>query len=385
MKKYILIVLASLIAALIVSEVLLRVFAPRLTIDTVPRPWLFPCFEKGTYYWLQLKKNAHCTLRSTAGAFAPVDVVTNSLGLRSPEVIVPKPANTIRILIIGDSFTFGWGVLEKESYPSLIEKIIQQRYPNKKIEVINAGLPASGPSYYYLFLKNIGIRLEPDIIVVGFHTFTDLVFDLPTSIWNQTDPEGLPLVIKKENAIIDTEGFIRADHLPFKLTIPILKHSHLFAFFLDFIDPHSNNLNSEQFLTDYGLYFKQTAHELDEPKRKAKLLFEAMQKLASQEHSRFIVMTIPAEFKIYPERLLKYSITLPMLPWDRTYPGDEFEDFFLSKNIDHLRLLPIFDAHNSEEMFYPLDDHWNPRGHQIAATAIAEKLVGIIDKQKGTP
>ena len=57
---------------------------------------------------------------------------TNSLGLRGPEIDSPK--KHLRVLCLGDSVTFGWGVEEQNAYPALLQQKIMA-------EVINAGVP----------------------------------------------------------------------------------------------------------------------------------------------------------------------------------------------------------------------------------------------------
>jgi len=50
------------------------------------------------------------------------NIQTNSFGLRSPEVPVPKPRGTFRILLLGDSFTFGLRVAEQDVYARRLEQ-----------------------------------------------------------------------------------------------------------------------------------------------------------------------------------------------------------------------------------------------------------------------
>ena len=42
--------------------------------------------------------------------FVRQPVHTNALGLREREIATPKPPGTVRVLLLGDSFVFGWGV-----------------------------------------------------------------------------------------------------------------------------------------------------------------------------------------------------------------------------------------------------------------------------------
>src|SRR5204863_839527 len=50
-----------------------------------------------------------------------VQVSINSYGLREDEINVPKPPHTFRLLAVGDSITFGYGVTVEESYVKVLE------------------------------------------------------------------------------------------------------------------------------------------------------------------------------------------------------------------------------------------------------------------------
>src|SRR5437016_4633166 len=88
-------------------------------------------------YW-KLKPNQDCYTKID---HKPVHI--NSHGTRGLEFQTAKPANTIRILSLGDSKTFGWGLSEPESYSGLLENMLQKHVDaGKKVEVINAGVNA---------------------------------------------------------------------------------------------------------------------------------------------------------------------------------------------------------------------------------------------------
>src|SRR5437660_7841421 len=88
-------------------------------------------------YW-KLKPNQDCY---TKVDHKPVHI--NSHGTRGPEFQPQKPANSFRILSLGDSRTFGWGLSEAETYSGVLQSLLQKQAPaGKTIEVINAGVNA---------------------------------------------------------------------------------------------------------------------------------------------------------------------------------------------------------------------------------------------------
>lgn len=88
----------------------------------------------------------------------------NSHGYRGPEFAVPKPAGKKRVMVIGDSFTFGVGAQDSETIPALLGQYLQAA--DKGIEVINAGVGHASPIYHYVNLENFHLKYEPDLVVL---------------------------------------------------------------------------------------------------------------------------------------------------------------------------------------------------------------------------
>lgn len=101
-------------------------------------------------------------------------IETNAHGLREASFDTEKPPNTTRILVIGDSMTWGTGVNESARFTDILEHRLNERQ-GATYEVINAGVPGWGMRDYYLFLKERGLDYDPDIVIVAFSFPNDAI------------------------------------------------------------------------------------------------------------------------------------------------------------------------------------------------------------------
>lgn len=98
-----------------------------------------------------------------------VPISTNALGLRGPDVTQPKPAGEVRLLALGDSVTFGWGLRGEDAYPAQLASLLATLRPAQHFEVINAGVSGYGTWQELLWLQDDGNALQPDIVIVQLH------------------------------------------------------------------------------------------------------------------------------------------------------------------------------------------------------------------------
>ncbi len=117
---------------------------------------------------------------------------TNSLGLRGPEVAVPKPSDTLRIVCLGDE-TILAANLPDEAFFGVRLAAHLQPYTQRKIEVINAGVPESGPLLAYLQVKHQLLALQPDVLIVHFDP-SDVGDEARFRRLTDLDPHDVPLV-----------------------------------------------------------------------------------------------------------------------------------------------------------------------------------------------
>ncbi|NUN97373.1 MAG: SGNH/GDSL hydrolase family protein [Candidatus Omnitrophica bacterium] len=93
------------------------------------------------------------------------EVNTNVHGQRGTlDWPVERTPDKQRILIIGDSYTFGFEVKDNESYPAQLNNLLPQA------EVINWGVPGYGTDQQLLLYERDGVRFKPDVVVLGFYT-----------------------------------------------------------------------------------------------------------------------------------------------------------------------------------------------------------------------
>jgi len=113
------------------------------------------------------------------GWFAGVPVKINQLGLRDDrEYRLEKSPATFRILVLGDSVTFGHGSVYEHSYPYLLEQRLAAWRRDVDWQVWNAAVPGYNTSQELAHLLEVGPRFAPDLVVVGFFE-NDIVENFP--------------------------------------------------------------------------------------------------------------------------------------------------------------------------------------------------------------
>lgn len=96
-------------------------------------------------------------------------LVTNSLGFRGPEIAVEKPPGIVRVLVLGDSVAFGWGVDDEATFLRKFEQELATEL-GKPVEIINTGHPMYDSVQELALLRDEGLRLQPDLVMLIYVT-----------------------------------------------------------------------------------------------------------------------------------------------------------------------------------------------------------------------
>ena len=83
-----------------------------------------------------------------------------------PPSRTPTP---LRVLCLGDSFTYGVGVADRETYPALLEIYLRNRFPLRGVDVVNAGVPFYDIFDELSYYREKGRLLRPDLVIVQFY------------------------------------------------------------------------------------------------------------------------------------------------------------------------------------------------------------------------
>jgi hypothetical protein len=306
---------------------------------------------------------------------------TNSQGLRSDEHSFAKSDGIIRIVTIGDSFTFGQGCQRGEIFPDLLEARLKSA--GYRAEVINLSQVGIGPESYFVLLKDIALDYQPDIIVL--------------------------------NTFGNDASEIRKSSLPTRIVKSLSHYSHLFVLLRvlrrrlspqakadswEKLQKQSDNVKSddkairlEDFRKQYGTAPNNlVAASIGNPEEVIRWIdtpgngagwseFQnyvgAMNEICRTRGIKFVIGVIPDGAQVDPEQvLIRQKLGVPIRPAVLTEPGN-FQQ--LVHEFARTNAIPYFDPLQNfrqvrSGLYFQTDLHWSPAGHRLYADLLADFL-----------
>jgi hypothetical protein len=310
-----------------------------------------------------------------------VAVRTNALGFRGPEIAAAKPPGTKRVLVLGDSYTFGLFLEDHQAYPRVIETALRRQ--GHDVQVINAAY-ADGfcPDEHHSWLKNVGLDLSPDVVIYGFFIGNDMDC-ADTRNWSRLDEQGLPVQIRDPHLRVEKGVIIEdadtPDSIPWYLRVPGLRRSYVFVSGGRLFDRAARLVDPGWALSGWEDPFPWIFRPKSTPEMAARedLFFrivDGMRTASESSGARFLVAMIPINFQVHEDLL---PLTVPLGITHAAIRRDFFPEAkarFASLGIENLDLLE--ELRRRPGRFFPDNGeaHFNADGAAAAGEALAERL-----------
>ena len=257
---------------------------------------------------------------------------TNTDGFRGPEW-GPRQFGVARVAVLGDSYTFGWGVTDDEPYPERAEALL--RAEGRPVEVLNLGVPGYNTELELELLRRALPRYEPDVVVLGYAV-------------NDAEPQAtvpVPPQARYRDAVSwmweDAKSLVNRALPPGRrLTLRKLEPS-----------------------TNYADGFQRGSEKW----QMSRLALRAMARLCEERHVPFIVLVLPDTTQTfgfgYPDTFVNEAVA--------SWAGE-----IGVRSVD-LRT-PLLERDHLDYMV-PGDGHPNARAHEEFARVLRDEIVRVLD------
>jgi hypothetical protein len=397
LKKKLLLVLVGLLFGLCLSEIFLRVIG-----------YSYPLFYTTDYY------RGFALLPGVEGHYQREGesyVRINSDGLRDREHAKVKPAGTVRIAVLGDSFCEAMHVPLEQTFWSLLEQKLQDcnAFPGKRVEVINFGVSGYGTAQELMTLRQKVWDYSPDLVVLAFTTYND-IYDNSRAL---SRTEEVPYFIYQNGELTydasfrDSRTYRQRDSklnrfgrwLHNELRVVQLVHYVQFVAKLRFTDWRNRRRlaaqnqikpaegsgptvrNAEDIGIDNMIYIEPRDHDWQEAWRVTEGLVKQMRDDVAQKKARFLMITLSNAIQVYPDPLVRQKFLQHVGSDTIFYPNLRLQALAGREQIDFLDLAQPMQVYADQNKIFLHgfgsdlgNGHWNPSGHKLAAELIAQRL-----------
>jgi lysophospholipase L1-like esterase len=345
----------SVAFSFLIAEVAVRLVRPQ-AVMTVSRGLYVP--DPPRRYRLQ--PGFEGTVTNRVEFDTPVRI--NREGLRGPE-IGPKAPGTLRVLALGDSFTFGVGAKEGQTFPARLQSLL--RGGGRPAEVLNAGAPGFGVPDEAAWFRRWGRPLAPDLILITVFVGNDL---------QDAAPGPKPMAV--DGALVmpgERSGSLSRWFYYHSQLFVLIKNSSLGGSLRRLLG-RPEPLETRQQREEFAIYDKAA---LPEPVRQgAEATERAVAELrADAGGTRIVAVIVPSLVQVDPGRWQANLKRFGLDParYDRERPNRLFGEIFARHGIPVIDLTGTFAEAiaNGRPIYYGIDQHLTPAGYALMATLVA--------------
>jgi lysophospholipase L1-like esterase len=282
-------------------------------------------------------------------------VTTNSLGFRGPETTLPKPPHRFRIVAVGDSVTFGFGVNDRETFCAQTEALLRERMPGVDLDVVNIAVPGFDTRQEVVLLRRTVSQLEPNLVLVGLYSN-----DIPDALEDGTGGTTVAAPRAGTNQPLQMNAAPTSwwdIHLrKSRAVYTIGRALRRFA--------HKGEWGMSRFTMELDILEGRDTPQLDEAWGRVSRQFDELHSLAAVHGFAVGVVVLPPREQVsglYPHA--RYQ--------DRVRPMAESEGFFVIDPLPALTASPV----RKDRLFVAYDrNHPSGEGHRLIAQAIVDDL-----------
>lgn len=320
-----------------------------------------------------------------------VEYKINRYGLRDVNIPYEKTKSIKRILVLGDSFTFGIGVSLDQTFPKQLEKMLNERYQDNEFQVINSGVGGYSPVHEFLYLKTEGIKYQPDIVIIGLH-MNDFIEERASLKHAKRDEKGeiVAIQISQKHLFPEAvEDFLKKNSFTYNVflqneerllklkgkIIARLTFQQVPEYSKEATDFKPGDIEKDLFVitreipeSDFNKLFSPVAERLNQ-----------MSQFLNQRKIPMVIIVIPSAHQISSTQWTTGRITLKLS--EETYPTKIFEQLnqLTSENkipfLDLTRDLQAYLANGKNpDLYYDYDGHFTVEGQKVTADSIFKFL-----------
>lgn len=345
----------------------------------------------------------------------------NSDGLRDTEHSKTKPPNTLRIAVVGDSYSEALQVPLEKAFWKLTENRLQEcsSLGGRRVEIINFGVSGYGTAQELITLEQQVWNYSPDVVLLAFTTNND-VTDNSRSL-KKTDE--IPYFVYRDNKLepdnsfrttsnygwrqssIGKLGFWLRDHLRFVQLVhqaqysikgylarnrtpaaPVAPATSSLQSPSESATPASTPpietaMRSEDLGIDNLVYREPSDAVWQDAWRVTEGLLTRMRDEVKSKNAKFLIVTLSNGIQVYPDPAARRNFMARVNATDLFYPDKRVKDFGEREGVTVYNLAPELQLYAEQNNVFLHgfgenigNGHWNIEGHRVAGEKLSQKL-----------